>query len=382
MKSLTELYQLHEGYGSDKWSIYLNEYDGLLTSIRNSPINLLEIGVQNGGSIDIWTKYFPLGINFIGCDVNVDCHKLKYDDPRIKIIIGNANSIGVIKEIKNIAKQGLNLIIDDGSHVSKDIIQSFIEYFPLLNDGGMYLIEDLHCSYWESFGGGLYHPYSAIAFLKKLIDVVNYEHWRCGAEKFDVIQKICDHHEIEISDQSLIGIHSVEFINSICVVKKRRKDENLLGKRILAGKKNIVINSPNQSPEKNTIHKINDVRSGSDIAIPIEHEQSTNAWSLSDNAPEKLYEILSERDQKITNLEALVSERDQKITNLEALVSERDQKMTEMKNSLTRLDDKLMKIYSSASWRLTEPLRRIKVRIMTINRYFLNQWSHGKNDEK
>jgi len=379
LKSLAELYELHDGYGSDKWGIYLHEFDRLLSPIRDSAINLLEIGIQNGGSLDIWSKYFPLGINFIGCDINVDCKKLKYDDSRIKIIIGDVNSIGVLEEIQNIANQGLDLIIDDGSHVSKDIIQSFIEYFHLLNDDGIYLIEDLHCSYWESFGGGLYHPYSAISFFKKLIDIVNYEHWRSGAEECDLIQKICDHFGIEIAAHNLAGIHSIEFINSICVVKKRRAGDNLLGERVLAGKKNIVISSSSQSPKTNTIHQINQVRSGSDGTISIDREQSINAWSMPDNAPEIFYE---NAQLEILSLQHFLGERDQRIASLEAQVSERDQIMAAMKKSYIALDDKLMKIYSSASWRLTEPLRRFKHRIVTINRYLLNQWSHGKNDDK
>ena len=59
MKSLFELYREHQGKVSDKWSIYLSEYDRLFSSYRDRPVRMLEIGIQNGGSLEIWSKYFP-----------------------------------------------------------------------------------------------------------------------------------------------------------------------------------------------------------------------------------------------------------------------------------------------------------------------------------
>lgn len=49
MRSLAELYNEHEGKVSDKWALYLREYDRLFLPYRESSISLLEIGTQNGG---------------------------------------------------------------------------------------------------------------------------------------------------------------------------------------------------------------------------------------------------------------------------------------------------------------------------------------------
>lgn len=56
MKTLQQLYQEHHGKVSDKWSLYLAEYDRLLSPYRERAVNLLEIGIQNGGSLEIWTR--------------------------------------------------------------------------------------------------------------------------------------------------------------------------------------------------------------------------------------------------------------------------------------------------------------------------------------
>lgn len=66
MKTLQQLYQEHHGKVSDKWSLYLAEYDRLLSPYRERAVNLLEIGIQNGGSLEIWTRFFAHAHRVIG----------------------------------------------------------------------------------------------------------------------------------------------------------------------------------------------------------------------------------------------------------------------------------------------------------------------------
>jgi O-antigen biosynthesis protein len=130
-KSLHQLYTEHTGKVSDKWSLYLSEYDRLFNSYRDKPIRLLEIGIQNGGSLEIWSKFFKNASALIGCDINPDCELLNYDDSRIEIIIGDANSPEVRERLLQLSPQ-FDIIVDDGSHLSSDIIKSFALYFPLV----------------------------------------------------------------------------------------------------------------------------------------------------------------------------------------------------------------------------------------------------------
>ena len=157
--TLQQLYAQHSGKVSDKWSSYLTEYDRLLNPFRNKPVRLLEIGIQNGGSLEIWSKYFANATDLIGCDINPDCAHLPYNDPRIDVVIGEVNSHDTRSQLFNRCQQ-FDIIIDDGSHFPSDIIQTFGHYFPRLAEGGLFIVEDLHCSYWDKFDGGLFYPFS------------------------------------------------------------------------------------------------------------------------------------------------------------------------------------------------------------------------------
>ena len=47
----------------------------------------------------------------------------------------------------------LDVIVDDGSHVSAHVILSFETLYPSLKPGGIYIVEDIGTSYWPHYGG-------------------------------------------------------------------------------------------------------------------------------------------------------------------------------------------------------------------------------------
>ena len=98
MGLLKEIYQKHSGKVSDKWTIYLNEYEEKLKPYQKLPINFFEIGVLNGGSLEIFSKYFSNAELILGCDIDSKCEKLTFSESNIKCIIGDANN----SEIKNV----------------------------------------------------------------------------------------------------------------------------------------------------------------------------------------------------------------------------------------------------------------------------------------
>lgn len=237
---LIDLYQTHQGKVSDKWSIYIQEYDRILGPWRDDPIQLLEIGVQNGGSLEIWARFLRGADKLVGCDVNPQCARLSYADPRIAIVVGDANTDAAEKAIANHAPR-LNVVIDDGSHRSSDIAKSFARYFPKLADDGLFIMEDLHCSYWSGFEGGLSHSLSSIAFVKRLADVINHEHWGLSQPRTAHLSPFFEAYGCWIAEEHLARIHSVEFINSMCVIRKAHPDKNRLGRRFIGGKEELVV---------------------------------------------------------------------------------------------------------------------------------------------
>lgn len=232
--TLEQLYVQHDGKISDKWSIYIREYERLFAPYRGLELALLEIGVQNGGSLEIWGKYFQSARSIVGCEIDEECRKLEFSDPRISLVIGDANSDEAECQIA-MASEIFDLIIDDSSHHSADIVRAFFRYFPRVADGGLYVVEDLHCSYWQEFEGGIFDHRSSMAFLKSLADVVNHEHWGLSHSRTEFLEKFSSTYSVTIEESLLAEIHSIEFVNSLCFIRKAEPSMNQLGPRVVAG---------------------------------------------------------------------------------------------------------------------------------------------------
>ena len=76
-KSFSSAFKQHKGKVSIKYDSYLKLYDQIFQQHYDCQINLLEIGVQNGGSLEIYTSLFAKIKNFtlcltIGCIANND----------------------------------------------------------------------------------------------------------------------------------------------------------------------------------------------------------------------------------------------------------------------------------------------------------------------
>jgi len=277
MKTLKEIYKNHSGKVSDKWNIYLDTYEEKLSSLKKSPIKLFEIGVLNGGSLEIFSKYFENAELILGCDIDKNCQKLKYTENNIKLIVGDVNS----DEISNqIIKNGdFDIIIDDGSHTSKDIVTSFCKYFKHLKYDGIYIVEDLHASYQKEHGGGLFYPISSMNFFKKLVDIINFEHWGIKKEKNFILRTFKQNYQINMDSINFDEIHSIEFINSLCFIKKKLPKKNVVGKRHVVGNDAIVVS------DRKKYH---------DTEIEILN-QSNNPWSNNEVLPEEELEILKKK---------------------------------------------------------------------------------------
>lgn len=375
--TLRQLYEQHEGKLSDKWSIYLTEYDRLFSEYRESQVRLLEIGIQNGGSLEIWSKYFSQARNIVGCDINQDCAKLIYNDLRIAVVVGDANSDESERAITSISPQ-FDLIIDDGSHVSGDIIRAFVRYFPRLVDGGLFIAEDLHCSYWKDFQGGLFNPVSSIAFFKRLADILSYEHWGVPAARKYILESFSKKYNFHIDEEVLSHIHSVEFINSLCVIRKNTPTSNVLGIRFISGNDEAVVSG----------HKYLHLTQAREV------DECENQWSNCEQLPEDEFEsnraelsylrllpkklvsfnkISIKRYNKITNLNQLMSERDDKIFVQNQSILERDYQISILNELVDGHRMEIDALRNSTSWLLTKPIRFIGYQIARLKKSKRNQ---------
>ena len=117
-------------------------------------------------------------------------------------------------------QKNFDLIIDDGSHHNNHVFATFNELFKSLNnsDIGLYIIEDIHTSYWPYYGGGFKNKNATIEKLKNLIDMQNAWCIRdpisCHTPPYPGIQIQKTYYEE--------WVHFIQFYENIVVLKKKQ----------------------------------------------------------------------------------------------------------------------------------------------------------------
>lgn len=104
---------------------------------------------------------------------------------------------------------GVDVVLDDGSHVSKHQRTSFDVLFPLLSEGGLYVIEDTHTSYWASYHGGFRRPGTAIQTAKSLVDGMHKWYFRTPLGRRSMMARD--------------SVSSITFYNSVVAIRKGRQ---------------------------------------------------------------------------------------------------------------------------------------------------------------
>jgi hypothetical protein len=165
---LTRLFFGHRGRVMQKWVHYLPLYDQHFSRFRGRPVRMLEIGVNRGGSLQLWREYLGAEAAIFGIDINPECTDLA--DPPNQIRIGSQADPAFLRSV--VGELGTpDIILDDGSHVAQHQMVSFETLFPLLAPGGIYAIEDMHTAYWRGeWEGGYKRRGSAVELVKQLID--------------------------------------------------------------------------------------------------------------------------------------------------------------------------------------------------------------------
>jgi hypothetical protein len=147
-------------------------YPKHLESFRDDEFNMLEIGYQGGHSCRMWEEYFPKA-NIFAMDINTEG---KFNNHIV--FRGDQSNRNDLDRISNEIVSA-KFIIDDGSHHPIHQIETFNFLFKkLLEPGGVYIIEDIECNYWNeesSIYGYRIGFFNAVDYTKKLIDYVNSE---------------------------------------------------------------------------------------------------------------------------------------------------------------------------------------------------------------
>ena len=190
-----------------KWDHYFDIYHTYFKKFRKSGqhIHMLEVGVSEGGSIEMWRDYFgPDRCTIYGIDITPSCKRMETMYPNVKIFIGDQSNKDFLKSVINQIPP-LDIILDDGGHTMTQQIVTFETMYSHIKPGGVYMCEDLHTSYWNEFGGGFKRAGTFIEYIKDYIDKLNSYHSRQPNLKVDSFTKTMD---------------SLHFYDSIAVLQK------------------------------------------------------------------------------------------------------------------------------------------------------------------
>ena len=251
LKTYEDIFKEHTGFVSHKWVHYFYIYDKLFAEFRqkNKPLTILEIGVDRGGSLEIWKKYLPENSVIHGVDINPKCKDITFSE-NIFFHLGSAADRTFME--KTFANTEFDIILDDGSHICSDVIETFKIMFPKIKHGGLFIVEDLHTSYWGHYGGGCRKKGSSIEYFKTFIDVLNADYIRSFSFlgmfakyfKPDFRKKVKSLLKKDIGEKYHNGldyskiIESVTFYDSICAVKKFSSPKNNPFKSVVSGSEN------------------------------------------------------------------------------------------------------------------------------------------------
>jgi len=169
---LLDIYSRGGGPLVHKWHHYLPIYDRYFSPYRGRSVRFLEIGVFKGGSMAMWRKYFGEDAIIYGVDVDENCRA--FDGVYGNVRIGSQDDPGFLSSVID-EMGGVDVILDDGSHMMPHIKKSLDVLFPKLSIGGVYMIEDLHTSYWRSYGGGRRSKKNFYAYIREMVDDMH--HW-------------------------------------------------------------------------------------------------------------------------------------------------------------------------------------------------------------
>jgi hypothetical protein len=159
----------------DKFEHYFPLYEQWFSRFVGKMPKILEIGIQYGGSAELWHRYFGEGTVVHGVDIDPQCEETEY----LKLYPGDQGSEMFWDTVSFGVSDGFDIIVDDGSHENAHQILTLTKTYSLLKEGGIYWCEDVHTSYYYNVrvkDGGYLNPNSLMEYAKRVVDVINFHH--------------------------------------------------------------------------------------------------------------------------------------------------------------------------------------------------------------
>jgi len=216
----------------NKGVTYFQAYENHIKRFIGKKPVMVEIGIDRGGSLEMWNNYFDGECTIIGIDIddksdiqkkfrenginNIHCVQGDQGDPNFwdKFIETFLETYGTNK---------IDIVLDDGGHHMYQQKLTFYKLIDTIDINGLFMCEDLCTSYWPSHGGGNKSnwreledkPQSMIMLLKSLIDDLNSR---------GINHRLSDCGPAEHKYPNIASLH---FYNGICIIEKCPYKENI-----------------------------------------------------------------------------------------------------------------------------------------------------------
>lgn len=140
------LKELIDNRYSDKNTVhsYIDVYQEVLEPISISATRVLEVGIWKGGSIKLWSEFFP-NAQIYGVDISLDMVEVDLSSPKITCLTTDAYDR---EFVKSLGYGTFDFVIDDGPHTKESMVFFAEEYVKLLKPGGILIIEDIQSMSW------------------------------------------------------------------------------------------------------------------------------------------------------------------------------------------------------------------------------------------
>lgn len=170
-------YLNNKGRPIHKMAHYVAAYERHFGQFVGRPMSFLEIGAGDGGSSQMWKRWFGPLAQIVTIDINSYCKK--FEDEQVFVRIGDPGDPIFLQQL--IDEFGIfDAVIDDGSHQMDQVLSTISYLYPRISPNGVYMVEDVHTAYWDDYGGGLNRPDTIVSFFKDAVDRLNADHVRDG----------------------------------------------------------------------------------------------------------------------------------------------------------------------------------------------------------
>jgi len=244
--------------GYDKWGAYLPLYKQVMEQVRPDSA-YLEIGVQNMG----WPAILDpdnLFTRCVACDIDPAIAEHAKGTRFTDIVVGDSATDETFQKVHDL-KLRFEVIVDDASHTQGNILANFMLYWPLLRDGGQFVVEDCHTDFSPLFATDNYFGISIFEFFAALAAIPTLSCYDPAVrQKNAAYRTMRRFYSKEYCDAIVSKVKHLSFVNSCILI---RKGDPTIGQRILEGDE-----WPIASPDGNSAFNLAILDSTADKSIP------------------------------------------------------------------------------------------------------------------